>query len=202
MRYTQLILSLFLFFTFVIALPAPAPVDAVAARDTTDKNNKDGDKATKSKNNNNKGDKNKSKATKNNGNDKPTKEECDAAKKLASGIKKNIDIQNQELKDLSALKKTLTGSDTSGFAAAKTKLAATVDSGIKQRVENQSIMLKNSAARDGLAKVEKAQGDEKKLVAGLKGDKSDLDTITTLEGDFKGGIKQNEQNRKDALKGC
>lgn len=236
MRYTQLLLSLFLLFTFVIALPAPAPVEAVAAQDAADKNknknnnNNNGNKGTKTKTNNN-GNTNKgqtTKATKNGtgGNTKPTADECAAAKKLATGIDKNISIQKQEQKDVAAVKKAVQSGNKAQFDQAKTKLVATVKSGADVRAENQKIAPKGNAAIPGLKKVclevafsfrrevvnqqdsnillqvQNAQATELKQAQGLKGNNADLDTIAQMEKEFSGGIDQNQQNKKDALKGC
>ncbi|KAJ0313361.1 hypothetical protein COL516b_000297 [Colletotrichum fioriniae] len=212
MRYTQLLLSLFLLFTFVIALPAPAPVEAVAAQDAADKNknknnnNNNGNKGTKTKTNNN-GNTNKgqtTKATKNGtgGNTRPTADECAAAKKLATGIDKNISIQKQEQKDVAAVKKAVQSGNKAQFDQAKTKLVATVKSGADVRAENQKIAPKGNAAIPGLEKVKKAQATELKQAQGLKGNNADLDTIAQMEKEFSGGIDQNQQNKKDAVKGC
>ncbi|KAK0375148.1 hypothetical protein CLIM01_07495 [Colletotrichum limetticola] len=211
MRYTQLLLSLFLLFTFVIALPAPAPVEAVAAQDAADKNknknnNNNGNKGTKTKTNNN-GNTNKgqtTKATKNGtgGNTRPTADECAAAKKLATGIDKNISIQKQEQKDVAAVKKAVQSGNKSQFDQAKTKLVATVKSGADVRAENQKIAPKGNAAIPGLKKVQNAQATELKQAQGLTGNNADLDTIAQMEKEFSGGIDQNQQNKKDALKGC
>ncbi|KAF4782478.1 hypothetical protein HER10_EVM0012759 [Colletotrichum scovillei] len=211
MRYTQLLLSLFLLFTFVIALPAPAPVEAVAAQDAADKNknknnNNNGNKGTKTKTNNN-GNTNKgqtTKATKNGtgGNTRPTADECAAAKKLATGIDKNISIQKQEQKDVAAVKKAVQSGNKGQFDQAKTKLVATVKSGADVRAENQKIAPKGNAAIPGLKKVQNAQATELKQAQGLTGGNADLDTIAQMEKEFSGGIDQNQQNKKDALKGC
>ncbi|KXH40495.1 hypothetical protein CNYM01_07942 [Colletotrichum nymphaeae SA-01] len=211
MRYTQLLLSLFLLFTFVIALPAPAPVEAVAAQDAADKNknknnNNNGNKGTKTKTNNS-GNTNKgqtTKATKNGtgGNTRPTADECAAAKKLATGIDKNISIQKQEQKDVAAVKKAVQSGNKGQFDQAKTKLVATVKSGADVRAENQKIAPKGNAAIPGLKKVQNAQATELKQAQGLTGGNGDLDTIAQMEKEFSGGIDQNQQNKKDALKGC
>ncbi|KAK1636421.1 hypothetical protein BDP81DRAFT_449464 [Colletotrichum phormii] len=208
MRYPQLLLSLFLLFTFVIALPAPAPIEAVAAQDAADNKNKNdnGNKGTKTKTNNN-GNTNKgqtTKATKNGtgGNTRPTADECAAAKKLATGIDKNISIQKQEQKDVAAVKQAVQSGNKSQFDQAKTKLVATVKSGADVRAENQKIAPKGNAAIPGLKKVQNAQATELKQAQGLAGNNADLDTIAQMEKEFAGGIDQNQQNKKDAVKGC
>ncbi|KAL2872851.1 hypothetical protein SGCOL_012009 [Colletotrichum sp. CLE4] len=193
----------------------PAPVEAVAAQDAADKNknknNNNGTKGTKMKTNNNgntnKGQTNKgqtTKATKNGtgGNTRPTADECAAAKKLATGIDKNISIQKQEQKDVAAVKKAVQSGNKSQFDQAKTKLVATVKSGADVRAENQKIAPKGNAAIPGLKKVQNAQATELKQAQGLTGNNADLDTIAQMEKEFAGGIDQNQQNKKDAVKGC
>ncbi|KAK1564071.1 uncharacterized protein LY79DRAFT_595359 [Colletotrichum navitas] len=172
MRYTQLVLSLF--FAFAIALPGPAQVDAVAS---------DHFSGTVSK---------------------VAAVDCTNAKSLADGIDKNIAAQKQEQTDVAAVKDIVNKDNvnTNQFDQAKKKFLATIQSGIDIRKNNQQIAGANNAASAGLAKVADAQAKELALAQGLKGNKGDLDAISQLETDFAGGIKQNEQNKQDALKGC
>lgn len=147
---------------------------------------------------------------------------------LSNGIKKNIDIQKQELAALDTVSKNPTGSQ---FNSAKSKLVSVVKQGVtvsplhslyiissptaqiqeisrktnhqQVRQNNQKIAPKNSPALAGLSKVANAQKAELSLAQGLNGDaKKDKADIATLKSDFQGGIKQNQQNMKDALNGC
>ncbi|KAK2025707.1 hypothetical protein LX32DRAFT_685040 [Colletotrichum zoysiae] len=175
MRYTQVVVSLSLFFTFAIAMPAPAPVDPVAHfRGAVSKVNAAPDV------------------------------DCTAAKQLADGIDKNIAAQKQEQADVAAVKDIVSKDNinASQFDEAKKKFLNTIQSGIDIRKNNQQIAGQSSPAAAGLAKVADAQAKELSLAQGLKGNKGDLDAIGQLTTAFAGGIKQNEQNKQDALKGC
>ncbi|EFQ35294.1 hypothetical protein CGRA01v4_05811 [Colletotrichum graminicola] len=172
MRYTQLVLSLL--FTFAIALPGPVQLDAVAP---------DHFSGTVSK---------------------VAAVDCNNAKLLAEGIDKNIAAQKQEQADVAAVKDVVNKDNVNAaqFDEAKKKFLNTIQSGIDIRKNNQQIAGANNAASAGLAKVANAQAKELSQAQSLKGSKADLDTIGQLETAFAGGIKQNEQNKEDALKGC
>ncbi|KAH6695500.1 hypothetical protein F5X68DRAFT_186954 [Plectosphaerella plurivora] len=133
-----------------------------------------------------------------------TNPDCAAAKKLASGIDANIKAQKQEQADVAAVKKIVSAEniDKAQFDQAKKTLVATVNSGIQIRENNQKITPNGNAAVAGLDKVATAQATELKQAKGLKGTAADMTTIAQLEKEFEGGIKQNQQNKKDALKGC
>ncbi|KAK1984426.1 hypothetical protein LZ30DRAFT_821028 [Colletotrichum cereale] len=189
MRYTQLVVSLSLFSTFAIALPALAQVDDVVARVGTPTYKGAVSKVVISQ----------AKAS------GPSAADCAIAKKLADGIDQNIAAQKQEQIDVAAVKDVVNTDkvDSAKFDAAKQKFLATIQKGIDIRKNNQQIIANvNNTASAGLAKVADAQAAELSLAQGLKGNKGDLDAIAQLTTDFAGGIKQNQQNKEDALKGC
>ncbi|WQF77567.1 hypothetical protein CDEST_02581 [Colletotrichum destructivum] len=199
MRYNQLILSLFLLITFVIALPTPAPVEAVATQVAADKTKtKTGNKKTTTK-------------TANNNTKRPVSRaaDCTAAKNLADGIKRNMDIQDKELRELEAVRKIVTSKDASKkqkeFTDAKNALVRTVKEGMSVRENNESMATKkkDNTVIKGLKTVADAQKKELKQVQdlNLKNTKA-IDDITKLETEFKEGKKKNGDNRRDALKGC
>ncbi|KAK1998625.1 hypothetical protein LX36DRAFT_748918 [Colletotrichum falcatum] len=130
--------------------------------------------------------------------------DCNAAKKLADGIDQNIQVQKQEQTDVAAVKDIVNTDSVNSakFDEAKKKFLTTIQKGIDIRKSNQEIAGTNSPAAAGLAKVADAQAKELSLAQGLKGNKADLDSISQLTSAFAGGIKVNEQNKQDALKGC
>ncbi|KAF6798257.1 hypothetical protein CSOJ01_12727 [Colletotrichum sojae] len=121
------------------------------------------------------------------------------AKKVANGIDKNIAIQDKERKQAKQVGKA---EGTKDFKKDKKKLLNTIDDGAKQRAKNQKNADKsNKQLTDGLKKVQKAQGTEKKQAQSLNGGKGDKKTLKTLDKEFAAGKKQNEKNKQAALKG-
>ncbi|CCF42827.1 hypothetical protein CH063_12716 [Colletotrichum higginsianum] len=201
MRYNQLILSFFLLFTFVIALPTPAPIEAVENQVAADKNknNKNGTKKTTTKTTS-------TRTTNNTKRPVVRAADCTAAKKLAAGIVDNIDIQKRELTEVAAVKKIVTSKDINKtqFKQAKDRLMQTVKEGMTVREKNEKMAntAKDTIVIKGLKTVADAQKKELNQVKDLKGTKADVDIINTLESEFKAGMKKNDENRRDALKGC
>ncbi|TDZ35710.1 hypothetical protein C8035_v007093 [Colletotrichum spinosum] len=119
--------------------------------------------------------------------------------KEVKGIDKNISIQKQEKKDAARVSKA---EGTKNFGKEKARLNKTIDKGVDQRKKNQANAdPKNKQLKDGLNKVQKAQGTEKKQAQGLNGGKGDKKTLDKLQKEFSGGIKQNEKNKNAAKKG-
>ncbi|KAK2058033.1 hypothetical protein LY76DRAFT_616779 [Colletotrichum caudatum] len=175
MRYYQLILSFFLLFTIAAALPLPAPVEAVVARANGGGKPKTGGGG---------------------GGGKAGSSSSSSTRKEVAGIDKNISIQKQEKKDASAVKKAETNGN---FKGAKTQLLGTIKEGEDVRANNQKNADKsNKALVNGLNKVQGAQAKEEKQAKSLKGGNapSDSKTLNKLQGEFSGGIKQNEANKK------
>ncbi|KAK7710265.1 hypothetical protein SLS64_005849 [Diaporthe eres] len=129
---------------------------------------------------------------------------CIAAQALADGIQSNIDLQTGEQASVEKVKAAVSQNpvDTAAFTAAKSQLLDFVNAGISARENNQAIAPQGNAAIDGLGIVQNAQAEELNLAQSLIGQASDLDIVSKLETDFAGGIKQNQQNAADALKGC
>ncbi|KAH8670207.1 hypothetical protein BGZ60DRAFT_527691 [Tricladium varicosporioides] len=124
---------------------------------------------------------------------------------LVSGINKNIDVQKQEQSQATVITSILAANtvDANDFKSAKGKLVDIVNSGAKIRANNQKIAPAGNAAIAGLGKVQMAQATELKMVQALTGKpETDNPNLKTLQGMFAGGIKQNQQNAKDAVKGC
>ncbi|TLD19196.1 hypothetical protein PspLS_10018 [Pyricularia sp. CBS 133598] len=130
--------------------------------------------------------------------------DCAAAKKLKDGIDKNIKDQEGELKSANDVREIVGRNtvDEKEFKQAKDKLLGFVNAGIRQREENQKIAPKGNAAIAGLAKVAEAQKTELEQATGLKGNSQDLATLVKMKKEFDDGIKLNQQNAKDAIKGC
>ncbi|EHA57577.1 hypothetical protein MGG_13019 [Pyricularia oryzae 70-15] len=130
--------------------------------------------------------------------------DCKAARDLAKGIQKNIKDQEGELKTANEIRE-IVGRNTVNeqeFKTAKEKLLGFVKAGITQREENQKKAPKGNAAIPGLEEVAKAQKQELEQAEGLKGNSQDLATLIKMKKEFEDGIKLNEQNKKDAVKGC
>lgn len=83
------------------------------------------------------------------------KANCAAAKKLAAGIDKNIEAQQQELTDVAAVKNIVNTDnvDKAEFDQAKKTLVSTVNKGIQIRENNQKIAPDGNAAIKGLETV-------------------------------------------------
>ncbi|TLS26061.1 hypothetical protein PpBr36_07829 [Pyricularia pennisetigena] len=139
-----------------------------------------------------------------NGNGNGNGKDCAAAKKLQAGIEKNIEAQKGELASANEIREIVGKNkvDAGEFQKAKEVLLGHVNDGIKLREENQKIAPKGNAAIAGLAKVAEAQKTELEQAKGLQGNSQDLATLTKLKKEFEDGIKVNEQNAKDAVKGC
>ncbi|KAK6227335.1 hypothetical protein QIS74_00890 [Colletotrichum tabaci] len=205
MRYNQLILSLFLLFTFVIALPTPAPVEGVATQVAADKNknNKNGTKKTTTKTTN-------TRTTNNTKRPVVKAADCTAAKNLAAGIKRNMDIQDDELKQLEAVRAIVTSKDAANkqnqFKLTKERLVQTVKEGMSVRENNERMATstKDNNVMKGLKTVADAQKKELEQVKklDLKNTNANNDLFNTLKDEFKKGKKKNDDNRKEALKGC
>ncbi|KAH6673222.1 hypothetical protein B0J14DRAFT_66373 [Halenospora varia] len=135
-----------------------------------------------------------------------TRAACSAdVEALVSGINKNIDVQKQEQSQATVITNVLAAStvDANDFKSAKSKLVDIVNSGAKIRANNQKIAPANNAAIAGLGKVQMAQATELKMAQALTGKpETDNPNLKTLQSMFAGGIKQNQQNAKDAAKGC
>ncbi|TQN65945.1 hypothetical protein CSHISOI_09484 [Colletotrichum shisoi] len=195
MRYNQLILSLFLLFTFVIALPIPDPVEALATHVVADKDrNNNGAKKTTAKTAN-------TRTTNNTKRPVSRAADCTTAKKLASGIVDNIDIQKKELTEVAAVKKIVTAKDINKnqFNQARDRLVQTVKDGmtVRERNERMASAAKDTTVMKGLKTVADAQKKELKQVLDLKGTKADVDIINTLETEFKAGMRKNDENRRN-----
>ncbi|KAI6361158.1 hypothetical protein MCOR25_006529 [Pyricularia grisea] len=133
-----------------------------------------------------------------------TKADCDAAKRLQEGIEKNIQDQDGELSSAKTLLQILakTPVDQAQFKKEKSVLLGHVYDGITQREANQKIAPKGNAAIAGLAKVADAQKTELSQALTLCGNATDTATLNTMVTEFQNGIKQNQQNAKDAVAGC
>ncbi|KAF6811125.1 hypothetical protein CSOJ01_05930 [Colletotrichum sojae] len=176
MQLSKSLLTLLMGFTMASAIALPVPAEAAVAADK-----KDGNK----------------------GSTKAKAADCANAKKLAAGIDDNIKVQEEEQKNVAAIKKIVSSNnpDKAQFDSAKKTLLSTVEKGIKIREDNEKLAKGNGAA-DGLKTVAQAQQTELKQSKSLKGTKDDMSTIAQLEKEFAGGIDQNKKNKAAALKGC
>ncbi|CAG8982589.1 hypothetical protein HYALB_00007306 [Hymenoscyphus albidus] len=126
-------------------------------------------------------------------------------KALVAGINKNIDIQKQELAQTKVISEAQTKNppDAAAIKADQAKLVEIVKEGAAVRANNQKIAPAGNAALPGLAKVANAQAGELKIAEALTGKTAtDAKSLASLTEMFTGGIKQNQQNAKDAAGNC